>query len=72
MKMRWIQKAKIKKGTLSKQLGISIEKNIPINLLTSITSGKIGTRIKTDSKVKITPLLKRRSFLALTLKRIKK
>jgi len=29
----WIQKAKLKKGTLSKQLGIPEEENIPVSLL---------------------------------------
>lgn len=70
---RFIQKSKLKKGALSRQLGIPIKKNIPTTLLDRIISAKIGNTIinptqSGNDKFKITRLLKRRAILARTLK----
>lgn len=75
MAKKWIQKAKIKKGTLSRQLDIPIEKDIPITLLRAIRDADIGDAIKNPTKmgkqkIKVTRLLKRRAVLAITLKGI--
>lgn len=74
---KWIGKAKIKKGALSKELGIPEAKNIPKALLNKIKSAKIGTTIKNPTKsgkrnIKVTGTTKKRATLALTLKSIKK
>ena len=71
----WIQSAIKKKGALSRQLGIPIEKNIPISLLEKIRNAKIGSTITNPTKtgkrrIKVTRLLKKRAVLALTLKRL--
>ena len=73
----WIQSAIKKKGALSRQLGIPIEKNIPISLLEKIRNAKIGSTITNPTKtgkrrIKVTRLLKKRAVLALTLKRLRK
>lgn len=71
----WIQQISIKKGSLSRQIGIPIEENIPISLLSLIKSAPIGTTIHNPYKgklfIKVTHLLKKRAVLALTLKRLK-
>lgn len=72
----FIQKANIKKGALSRQLGIPIKKNIPMTLLNKILKSKTGERIRNPTKsgkkiIIITKLLKRRSSLARTLKNFK-
>jgi len=67
--MKWIQKAKLKKGTLSRQLGIPIRKNIPIMKLNRIIATKTGNKL---GSIRVTPLLKRRAVLARTLKRIRR
>lgn len=69
----FIQKAKIKPGKLSKQLGIPIKKNIPVTLLDKIISTKPGQKIKNPTKsgkrtITVTKLLKKRSTFARTLK----
>lgn len=70
--MKWIQKSKMKKGSLSRQLGIPIRENIPISLLTRIKKIKVGNKIRTRKGYKrVTPLMKKRANLALTLKRLK-
>jgi hypothetical protein len=66
---RWIQKAKLKKGTLSKQLGIPEKDNIPIALLEKVKKANVGTKVKGKT---VTMLMKRRANLALNLKRMKK
>ena len=76
-KKLWIQSATLKEGTLSRQLGIPIEDNIPVTLLKAIRDTDIGETIKNPTKkgkkqFKITKLLKRRVVLALTLKGFKK
>jgi len=73
----WIQSAIKKKGALSRELGIPIEKNIPISLLEKIRNAKIGSTITNPTKtgkrrIKVTRLLKKRAVLALTLKRLRK
>ena len=75
MAKKWIQKAKIKKGTLSRQLDIPEEDDIPITLLRAIRDADIGDTIKNPTKmgkqkIKVTRLLKKRAVLAITLKRI--
>jgi len=77
-KKLWIQDAvsKHKKGTLHKQLGVPNSKKIPKSLLTKIKHAKIGKTVKNPSKtgkrrVKVTRLLKKRSVLAHTLRRLK-
>jgi len=74
---RWIQKAGIKKGALSKQLNIPIEKDIPMRLLDKIVRAKAGETITNPSKlgkrrIKVTHLLERRAILARNLKRMKR
>ncbi|MEA3502654.1 MAG: hypothetical protein U9R47_07750 [Actinomycetota bacterium] len=76
-KQLWIQSAKLKEGTLSRQLGIPIKDNIPVTLLKAIRDTEIGETIKNPTKkgkkqFKVTRLLKRRAVLALTLKGFKK
>jgi hypothetical protein len=75
MAKKWIRKAKIKKGTLSRQLDIPEEDDIPITLLRAIRDADIGDTIKNPTKmgkqkIKVTQLLKKRAVLAITLKRI--
>ena len=77
VKKKFIQKIKIKKGALSRQLGIPIKDNIPIGLLNKIIKAKAGDTITNPTKsgkrrIKVTRLLERRSILARTLKRFKK
>ena len=77
VKKKFIQKIKIKKGALSRQLGIPIKDNIPITLLNKIIKAKAGDTITNPTKsgkrrIKVTRLLERRSLLARTLKRFRK
>jgi hypothetical protein len=74
-KKLWIQNLKLKKGSLSRQLGIKEEDNIPIALLDKIIKAKSGEVIinptkKGKRRIKVTRLLERRSILARNLKRI--
>ena len=74
---KWIQKAGIKKGALSKQLDIPIAKDIPMRLLDKIVRAKAGDVITNPSKlgkrrIKVTHLLERRAILARNLKRMKR
>jgi hypothetical protein len=78
-KQKWIQQAlrKQKKGSLSRQLGIPEEKNIPVTLLNKIKAADIGDTVKNPcetgkSRVKVTRLLKKRAVLASTLNGPKK
>lgn len=72
-KKKWIKKARIKKGTLSRQLGIPIKENIPMSLLNEIISKENGEVIYyKGKKIVITPKLTKRANLARNLKRIKK
>lgn len=74
---KWIQKTHLKKGTLSKQLGIPQKDNIPMSLLNKIISAKAGQTVKNPtkigkSKIKVTRLIERRAILARNLKNIRK
>ena len=70
---RWIQKAKIKKGALHRQLSVPKDKDIPVTLLKRIknatTGGTISNPTKTGKRrIKITTLLKRRVNFALNVR----
>ncbi len=67
------KKIEIKKGALSKQLGIPVEKDIPKSLLRKLKKMKIGESTDYKGKnIKITRLLKQRVNLAMTLKGMNK
>ncbi len=75
MVKKFIQKAKLKKGALSKQLNIPEKNKIPFSLLNKIISAKAGQTITNPTKmgkrrIKVTRLLERRAIFARTLKRI--
>ena len=53
MVRKFVQKAKIKKGALSKQLGIKEKNNIPISLLNKIIRAKVGETISNPTKKSI-------------------
>jgi len=60
---------KIKEGALSKQLNIPIKDNIPMSLLKRLVKVENGMKFTHQGKSKkMTPLLKRRVSLAITLK----
>ena len=72
---KWIQKIHLKKGTLHRQLGIPLDKKIPIALLNRIISASPGETITNLSKVgrkriKVTSVLEKRANLAKNLKSI--
>jgi hypothetical protein len=74
MAKKFIKKIALKKGALSRQLGIPEKDNIPITLLEKIKWAKIGTVVKNPTKsgkeeIKVTNKLKKRAVLALTMKR---
>lgn len=74
MAKKWIKKVQLKKGALSRQLGIPEKDNIPFTLLEKIKKAKIGDRIQNPTKsgkreIKVTRKLKKRAVLALTMKR---
>ena len=63
----------IKEGALSKQLGIPIKDKIPMKLLKKLVKIENGSNFIHNGKTKkMTPLLKRRVSLAITLKSFKK
>ena len=73
--MKWIQKIGLKKGTLHRQLGIPMDKKIPMRLLNAIIRAKAGDVVKNPTavgvrKIKVTRKLERRAILARNLKRI--
>lgn len=73
---KWIQKTRIKRGSLSRQLGIPQRENIPMTLLNKIISAKAGQTITNPTsvgkkRIKVTRLLERRSILARNLKNIR-
>jgi hypothetical protein len=77
MAKKWIQEAHLHKGTLSKQLGIPEEDDIPMSLLDAIIKAPIGSTIDNPTDeghktFKVTKLLKQRSVMARNLKRIKR
>jgi hypothetical protein len=74
---KFIQKAKLKKGALSRQLDIPEKENIPITLLRKITKAKTGRVVRNPTKsgkrrIKATRLVKKRANLAITLKELKR
>ena len=76
MPKKWIPR-NLKRGALSRQLGIPEKENIPFTLLEKSRRTKIGKRIRNPTKtgkrlIRVTRLLKKRAVLALTLKRITK
>lgn len=77
MVRKFIKQIGIKKGALSRQLRIPIEKNIPISLLNKIIRAKPGQIIRNPTKsgkriIKITRLMERRAILAKNLKMFKR
>ena len=73
---KWIQKIHLKKGSLSKQLGVPVAKDIPVTLLKKIQSAKKGSVVTNPGKlgkkkVTATGLLKKRVNLAINLKNIR-
>lgn len=77
VKKKWIQATGLKRGALSRQLGIPEKKNIPMTLLDEIIRAKAGDRIKNPTKVgkqcfKVTRLMERRAIMARNLKNISK
>jgi len=74
MAKKFIKKAALKKGALSRQLGVLVKDNIPFTLLEKIKKAEIGTTIKNPTKsgkqeIKVTKKLKKRAVFALTMKR---
>jgi len=77
MAIKWIQKIRIKKGALHKQLGIPKEKKIPLSLLNKIIAAEPENSIKNPSgvgrkRIRVTRALEKRANLARNLKNIKK
>lgn len=75
MEQKFIQKAGIRKGALSRQLEIPEKENIPMMLLDKIIAAKPGQTIRNPTTkgkrmIKITRLLERRAILARNLKKI--
>ena len=73
MAKKWIQKTGLKKGALSRQLGIPEKDDIPVTLLKAIMKAPIGEKVKNPTKsgkrtFMVTVKLKRRARLAMTLK----
>lgn len=80
MVKKWIPRKSqdgLKKGALSRQLGIPEQQNIPMTLLAKIKRTEVGTRITNPTKtgkrrITVTSLLKKRAVLAHTMKGFKK
>jgi len=77
MVIKWIQKIRLKKGVLHRQLGIPSDKKIPMALLNKIIKAKPGDVISNPSvlgkkKIKVTSVLEKRANLARNLKGIGK
>jgi len=71
----WIQKAKIKKGSLSRSLQIPITENIPMELLNKIVNAETGEIIRNPTNsgkklIRITTKIQRQASLARNLKRL--
>lgn len=74
---KWIQKSKLKKGGLHRQLGIEMDDKIPKTLLNKIVKAKAGDTIKNPTKegkkrIKMTRLLERRAIFAKTSRKFKR
>jgi len=75
MVKKFIKKIGIKRGALSRQLGIPEKENIPFTLLNKIVAAKAGDTITNPTqtgkrRIKVTRKLERRAILARNLKRI--
>ena len=73
MAKKWIQKIKLKKGALHRQLGISAGTNIPVSLLKKIEKTPVGRTITNPTRtgkrrISVTLLLKRRVVFALNVR----
>jgi len=73
MAKKWIQKSRIKKGALSRQLGIPEKDDISVTLLKAIKKTTTGETMKNPTQTgkrsfRVTVKLKRRAVLALTMK----
>ena len=76
-KKDWIQKAKIKKGALHRQLSVPANKDIPITLLKKIKRTPTGKTIMNPTqtgkiKILVSPLLKKRVNFALNVRKRKR
>lgn len=70
---RWMQKLKLKKGALRKQLGIKAGQKIPMATLNKILKTEIGEKISINGKtIKVTSTLKKRANLAKIFKSVKR
>lgn len=74
---KWIQKAKPKKGALSRQLGIPMQKKIPMQLLNRIVAARSGQVIRNPTSkgkrmITVTRTMERRAIMARNLKRIRR
>lgn len=74
---RWIQNVHLKKGALSRQLGIPERENIPVKLLLKIKSTPLGRTVLNPTKkgkrrITVTRLLKDRVDFALNVRRKKR
>jgi|PlaIllAssembly_1097288.scaffolds.fasta_scaffold07611_6 hypothetical protein len=72
MVKKWIQKAKPKKGALSRQLGVPEKENIPIKMLEDISELPVGSYYYNPYKKeypKVTKLLKKRVLFALNVRK---
>ena len=68
---RWVQKVRVKKGALHRQLGITGK--IPLSLLRRLDSKEIGEMYTYKKKRRrMTRLLKRRVSLAITFRKMKR
>ncbi len=77
MARKFIQKINIKRGALSRQLGIPVERKIPMGLLDKIIKANPGQTIRNPTKsgkriIKVTRLMERRAILAKNLKNFKR
>lgn len=69
----FIQKAKLKKGALHREIGLPLGHKIPVAFLNNVSNSKIGSHITFDKrKFRVTKKLKERSVLALTLRRLRR
>jgi hypothetical protein len=65
---KWIQKIKMKKGALHKQLGYDEDEKIPAGIIKKIVDSEIGSTVKVKGEdKKVTSLLKHRAVLAQNL-----
>lgn len=71
----WIRTAVKNPGALHRQLGVDSDERIPVTFMRSIRGAKIGETVKNPTeigvrKIRVTPTLKRRVVLALTLREL--